>query len=181
MPRPRTPNKQKALEGRHGAEEALKHEPRMPEPESLAPPIRLDRYAKAVWERAAPILDEVGYLKKIDLGLLAQYCVAFGLWLKTYKQWIREGRPSLYTNPNGTMHEHPLIKVWREAQKDALSLGNQLGISPSARSKLGFEFSETVKNRRKYGTGDEETPEKPEVAPPQEETPEQRFFGTGNA
>ncbi|MCY4129013.1 MAG: phage terminase small subunit P27 family [Gammaproteobacteria bacterium] len=162
----------------------MKHEPKVERVDRLEPPIRLDRYAKAVWERAAPILDEVGYLTKIDLGLLAQYCVAFGLWLKTYKEWIREGRPALYKNPNGTMHEHPLIKVWRDAQKDAVSLGNQLGISPTARSKLGFEFSETIKNQRKYGTGDEKAPtekEKPKPPPAVEETPESRFFPSGNA
>ena len=150
----------KAVQGRHGAAEAAAYEPAPGELTRLSSPVRLSAEARAVWEREAPVLREAGMLTRADVMVFAQYCVATGLWRRALKGWREAGEPMMTTGPNGLEYEHPLVKQIRETQRDSQRVAEQLGLTPSARARLGLSLAEQVKQRRLS-----------------RDDPESRFFG----
>lgn len=108
--------------------------------ESMAPPPAVpaapkwfDSEARAEWERVVPQLVELKVLTGLDGGALERYCVAHSNWVKAQLEVQKKG-PVLKT-PFGPQ-KNPAVKIAQDERAAARLLAGELGLSPSARSRV---------------------------------------------
>jgi P27 family predicted phage terminase small subunit len=129
---PPKPRALKKLEGtfrkdRDGGE-VLEPPPGMP-----ARPTWLDKEACAEWDRVVPQLEELGVLTGLDGGALERYCVAHSNWVNAQLDVQKRGR--MLETPFGPQ-KNPMLKVAQDERSSARLLAGELGLSPSARSRV---------------------------------------------
>lgn len=110
---------------------------------TLPPPKDLDPIAKAEWERLIPVLMETGLVKEQDLALLLLYCQYYSDYIKA-RQKLRE-QGFVIQSPTGYMMQNPYVSIARKAGEMMRSILTELGLTPSARRKLGIEIQEPDK------------------------------------
>ena len=136
--RPAKPTKQKVLQGTFREDRANENEPEPMEYEKIPEaPWYLDYYAQKEWERAAPVLIEAGLLTKADLSLFQDYCEVHAHCVRLNRK-MREGDadPYEFVTDNGYRQKTPLISIYEDLVDLKKKLANQLGLSPSARTKI---------------------------------------------
>ena len=105
--------------------------------ERVAPeaPDWLDAEALAEWERIVPALDVLGVLKEADHGMVSAYCETWSRFVTAVRQYRLEG--TTIVNPDtGNLRRHPAVGVAETAAAQLRTLGNELGLSPTAERLL---------------------------------------------
>jgi len=134
----------KRLEGNPGKRPLNKHEPQPGKLVNADCPtvIANDKYARAEWERIAPVLVGMGVLTEADLTALAVYCRTCGEYWRAIEQMDREGGP-LYVSPKtGYAMVSPLFSVAQRCADQMRRLMVEFGLTPAARVKLSVEPEE---------------------------------------
>lgn len=99
---------------------------------AMKPPSDFDDTAKKEWERVIKVLPD-GVLSLLDHGILAAYCSAFSEWRKA------EGKSKgkeVITTPNKSKQINPWLSISRNARKEMWKYAQELGFTPSARTRL---------------------------------------------
>jgi P27 family predicted phage terminase small subunit len=101
-----------------------------PQPEGIVevpePPACLSGVAADEWRVAAGQLIVMGIFSKVDLALLAAYCLSYGVW--------HGAAMALRDNPRLTRNAH--ISIASKAAADMIRLANEFGFSPAARTRI---------------------------------------------
>lgn len=118
-----------------------KNEPK-PKPAIPDPPDHLDAEARTEWARAAPELYALGVLSRNDRAVFAQYCVHWSRWV-TAEKAIKEmasrndvTRGLVIQTTNGNVVQNPMVGVANVSARECLRCAEQLGMTPSARSRI---------------------------------------------
>lgn len=132
------PTAQKKLEGNPGKRKLNGSEPKAT-PGAPDCPAYVTGEARKEWDRVIPLLAEMELLAHADLGTIATYCQAYG---EAFDAQLKLNKEGLTVKVNGQVIPHPLINIRRKAQQMMLSAGSQLGLNPSARSRIHIEKTE---------------------------------------
>jgi P27 family predicted phage terminase small subunit len=132
------PTAKKKLDGNPGHRPLNTAEPEIPTaPVTFdAPPLELlgDVVAQAEWARLAPILRRAGTLTEADRGSLLALCQQWSRYLEANRNVATAGMvvraPSGYPMPN------PYIAIANKALGNCARLWVELGLTPSARSRV---------------------------------------------
>ena len=110
-----------------------------PKPDATMPqcPVWLRAEAKIEWKRVCKSLHECGILTGVDRAALAAYCQAWARWVSAEKQVARQGQ--ILVSGNGGSYINPALNAASMALKELLAFTIQLGMTPSARSRLKVE------------------------------------------
>ncbi len=122
-----------------------------PQPAPALPsvPEHLSAEAKVEWQRVAQELYDLGILTHVDRGVLAAYCQAYGRWQRA-EQAIAEmqkreqtpGGVFVISTVSGNLIQNPMIGVANKAMGDMVRYAAELGMTPSARSRIEAERRE---------------------------------------
>jgi P27 family predicted phage terminase small subunit len=133
------PSALKRLRGNPGRRRLNEHEP---QPRSARkcpePPPWLTPYALERWREVAPELFALGLLTVADVGALAIHCSHYGRWRQAEEQIAR--MPELVATTERGRVADPLVAIAGRAAKDALSSGNEFGLTPSSRTRVRVDF-----------------------------------------
>jgi P27 family predicted phage terminase small subunit len=141
---PPTPMNLRILRGNPSRRPIPKYEP-LPPPTPTCPeaPSYLDTYARAEWQRVAPLLFTVGLLSTIDVALLSVYSAAFSQW-RTAAEMLAKAATDDPKTANGLLVERdsgkipdPLIGIARRAAGQMLRAAVEFAMSPAARARMG--------------------------------------------
>lgn len=111
-------------------------------------PPHLDTVARAEWRRLARPMHDAGVLTIGDRAALAAYCQSYARWVEAEEK-LQE-TPMLLKTPSGYVQQSPWLSI---ANKQLEIMGRfmaELGLTPSARSRLGYGD----------GASDHQTPQK---------------------
>jgi len=136
MPRGRkpTPTKLKLVRNNPGKRKINKREPKPKKPLPLSPPAVLNKLAKKEWQRLAPELSKMGLLTAFDVALFAGYCAAYSTWYEAQGELEKHGR--IVRAANGTPIPSPWLAVANKANEQVVKMGSEMGLTPSARTRL---------------------------------------------
>lgn len=132
---PPKPTKLKRLEGNPGKRKLNTAEPE-PAVECPEPPAILRGEAGLEWVRITQLLTELGLIARTDLAVLTTYCVAWGEFLESQEMLNENGSLLVEVGENGSLQPHPALSIRRRAEKVLLAMAGQLGLSPSARTRI---------------------------------------------
>jgi P27 family predicted phage terminase small subunit len=124
--------------------------PKEPKPPRKLPeaPDHLGGPAQQEWERLALVLYNIGVLKDTDRGAMAAYCQAYGVWVDASRAMAAYGRNDpltkglIYQTKSGNVIQHPMLGVMNKARHDMLKAAIEMGLTPSARSRIIAEAPE---------------------------------------
>jgi P27 family predicted phage terminase small subunit len=119
------------LEGTHE-----KRKPLVAQPRPLMPscPSFLDGAARATWRQVAPALHRLGLLTELDGTILAAFCTAAARWRAAERVLRTEGLTMIV--PQGLL-ARPEVAIARLERAAAVRFGAELGLTPTARARLG--------------------------------------------
>jgi len=132
--RPRTPTALKILRGNPGKRPLPVDEP-TPEPRIPPCPHALDKVARAEWRRIASEVRGLRFVTALDRAALAVYCQSWSEWVRAQEGLAKHGL--LVKTPNGYPIQSPLVSIANRAAKQMLEAAGTLGLTPSARARLG--------------------------------------------
>jgi P27 family predicted phage terminase small subunit len=127
----RTPPHLSVILGNPGKRARPKVVPRKPIPALTrppAPPAFLSAEGRAEFRRPAALLVARGVLTALDLSVLAAYADSVGTWQLASRLLAAEPSP-IVASPSGIKRPHPLVKIARDARRDALRFASELGIA----------------------------------------------------
>jgi P27 family predicted phage terminase small subunit len=116
-----------------------KHEPK---PELAIPPVppELCDDAKLDWGRVAPDLYRAGLMTNLDRAALAGYCAAWGRMVRAERALRKLGDEGadglLIKTAKGNVIQNPLVGIANKAAADMVRFAAELGMTPSARSRV---------------------------------------------
>jgi P27 family predicted phage terminase small subunit len=130
------PSALKMLEGNPGKRRLNESEP---QPGGIPTcPKSLDKAARAEWKRVSKELVAIGLLTSVDRAVLASYCQAWSRWTQATEAF--NTKPVLVVaTKTGYPIQNPLIGIINTAADQMRKLAAELGLSPSARSRLSVE------------------------------------------
>ena len=128
-----TPTAIKELEGNPGHRPLNKNEPK-PLKKAPACPKSLCAEAKKEWRRLCKELEQMGVLTNLDMGVFATYCDAYAKW-KEANDFLNE-RGLFYITPSGYPQQFPQVSIAQNYAKLMNRCAEELGLTPSARSRL---------------------------------------------
>lgn len=143
------------IEGNRG-KRPLPEEPDLYTGEMPEPPPFLNDDALEHWYANVELLFERGVVTKSDGTALATYCQLYGRWAQAERAFAEHQRDfekrkaeaeaagetlpvsSAYLayTPNGASMQHPLIGAANTAARDLMRYAIELGLTPSARTKI---------------------------------------------
>ena len=106
------------------------------------PPDHLGEIAMDEWRRVACEMHACGILTRLDAAALAAYCNAYARWIEAERAIARMAakdpvtRGLLIKTTNGNAIQNPLVGTANTAQRDVVKFAAELGITPSARSRV---------------------------------------------
>lgn len=136
-------------------EEEARPERRMPEP---PPEILAIPEALAEWKRAGPILYRLGLISELDRSVFTSYCIAYARHMSAVRVLTslvekdarrhRKNRTGglLVKGSTNNLVQNPAVRIEREAGRDVLRFAEQLGLTPSARSKIKADTAPNVED-----------------------------------
>ena len=98
----------------------------------MKPPNDLNAEAKKEWNRVVKALPD-GVLSLLDYGILTAYCSAWSEWRTAEAKC--KGKEVIAT-PSGSLQVNPLMSISRNARKEFWKYAQELGFTPSARTRL---------------------------------------------
>jgi len=133
MPGPaRTPTARLKLTGSNKAKYERQDEPD-PVDVSFRAPKYLNKPAREEWDRVVPDLKRMGILSNTDMTILISYCQSWGQYLELQKDIDRDG---FVIEVNGNPKKNPAAACMEEAWKRFIRSGQELGLTPAARTKV---------------------------------------------
>jgi P27 family predicted phage terminase small subunit len=130
---PPKPAKLKKLEGTYRKDRDAGGQALEPPPGVPVRPKWLDKEASAEWDRVVPQLVELKVLTGLDGAALERYCVAHSNWVRAQRD-VQKNGPVVKT-PFGPQ-KNPNVKLAQDERAAARLLAGELGLSPSARSRV---------------------------------------------
>lgn len=131
------PTRLKVIEGNLGKRPINGREPIPPSSRPTCPS-HLSATAKSEWKRLAEQLNRIGLLTQIDRTVLATYCQAYGRWVEAERKLATS--PPLLKTPAGYVQVSPWITISNKQVELMTRLMAELGLSPSARSRLAVQI-----------------------------------------
>ena len=128
-----TPSAIRKLEGNPGHRPINQKEPK-PQKKAPACPKWLSEDARKEWRRLAKKLEALGVLTELDLAVFATYCDAFAKW-KEADEFLTQ-RGLFFITPSGYPQQFPQVAIAQNYAKLMNKCGEQLGLTPSARSRI---------------------------------------------
>lgn len=129
---PKKPSTQEKLEGNPGHRVVNHDEPR-PAGEPVAP-IWLSDAGRVVWGRVIESMGGSGVHTQADENVLAMYCESVADFVFLTTQLLVEGET--LTSRLGGIKRNPASVARNEARSAVLRFAGELGLTPSARTKL---------------------------------------------
>jgi len=128
------PTHLKVLEGNRGHRKLEPH--REPAPRNPRPrcPHYLRGEARKRFQLLARELYRTGILTIVDTDILAVYCEAYGRWREASAEL--KTQTYIIQTTNGNWIQNPLVGLVNKAEQQMLKAAEQLGMSPSARSRI---------------------------------------------
>lgn len=108
-------------------------------PERPYCPDYLSTYAKSVWRRIVPQLDDMGVLARIDRETLAILCETVAKWREAAEVMQRG---ILTTGQRGEAVKNPAWQIYRDSARLISQYSAMFGLSPSDRARLFGDFGE---------------------------------------
>lgn len=139
--RPKKPTAQKAFEGTLRADRQVENE-MMPSKIEYVPsaPKYLSAAAKKEWKLVCSELIKLDMLTGVDLSLLSAYCREMGEYIIACEKLNDPGIGYVMDikRPDGSIYSQvtPWVSIKNQSLKNAQSLANQFGFTPSARARL---------------------------------------------
>jgi len=127
------PTATRAAEGNPGRRPLNQHEPRLP-PKAPPCPRHLDAEAKREWKRVVKLLGGAGIITQVDRGVLSAYCRAWSLYVEADRAVQRYGL--MLMSEKKVPYQSPYLNTMTAALKDVRSYAAELGMTPSARSRV---------------------------------------------
>lgn len=136
-----TPTALKKLKGER--KDRINHDEPQPDIGKPDRPQLLSTEAKREWNRIAGELARIGVLALVDRATLAAYCEAWAEWARLTKetQQIVANGEQYITGANGVFYAHPTFKLRDQANSYFLKCAAELGLTPSARSRIKVDPS----------------------------------------
>jgi P27 family predicted phage terminase small subunit len=106
---------------------------------SITPPEELTGDALREWNRLIPMLDKMGRIHNVDLGVLSVYCQAWASWLDCQRFLAKQGPTYVVKDKDGRLKfvgQFPQVAIANRAALQLKALANDLGLSPSGRARL---------------------------------------------
>jgi P27 family predicted phage terminase small subunit len=127
---------QRKLEGNPGRRPFNPHEPELPPPPDDTPPLELvdDRVATAEWARLLPLLRRAHAITEGDRGSLLALCQQWSRYLTAHNHVASSGM--VVRSPSGYPMPNPYIGIANKALGNCMKLWAELGLTPSARSRV---------------------------------------------
>lgn len=107
------------------------------------PPDYLSDRLADEWALVWAYLDESGQGHRVDASLVESYIAALHLADRARIEHEDAGAPLTATGSTGQPVEHPLLRLQRDAMRDAARYGAALGISPTSRARLNVKAPTT--------------------------------------
>ncbi len=124
---------------------------------SQKPPNWMNRQAKRAWEEIAPELNKLGLLTVLDRQSLARYCCAHARWMRA-EQWLDENSDTYpLRDDKGRIKyvaQFPQVSISKNFANLANALGQDFGLSPSARVRLHAGPRDDGDKKDKYFFGE---------------------------
>lgn len=98
------------------------------------PPAVLSGQALIEWRRVTRILHDMGLLTRADTDVVALYCQALAQWKDSTKHVKDEG--AVIMTKSGYPIQNPHLSVANRCSRDMQRLQAELGLTPSARTRL---------------------------------------------
>lgn len=102
------------------------------------PELAGDRVARAEWRRLAPILRTARQISEADRGVLIALCVE---WSR-YRAACKAARALTVKTKNGYEVNNPALAIADRSLRALLKLWNELGCTPSSRSRIAMVAAE---------------------------------------
>ena len=115
-------------------------------------PGHLAKEAKKEWKRIAGVLYDAGILTDLDRTALEAYCA----WVAIHQQAIAEimSDGACVKTGTGSVKSHPSVKLAKDAIVQVRLLGEQFGLTPAARGRVGLEVTPPEPAKPKGGFGE---------------------------
>lgn len=106
------------------------------EDEFAIPPEHLPEMAQQLWRRDVQKLVALGTVDRVDYAALEAMCIFYARAMGARR--IIESEGYIAVAKNGTMREHPAMKIERESWSKYLGIAEQFGLTPVSRARLGL-------------------------------------------
>lgn len=148
------PTRIKQLEGNPGKRSLNKKEPQPANKEPECPSF-LTKYARIEFKRVCFELREMGILHSADTGVIACLAEAWADWRKAREEIAKKGRWTEEKAMSGAIYyaHYPWMTLEKKAKADILKFSVELGLSPSARSRIQITEKAQVDEMEKYLSG----------------------------
>ena len=106
---------------------------------AAAAPPELAAAARQVWERLAPELARLKFLRETDRGAFARYCEYLAGWWIFTAALRTEGETYLAKsehNPDGLLRINPKFLLRERLERHLVNLEDRFGLSPMARQQI---------------------------------------------
>ena len=128
------PTALKLLHGNPGQRRLNAAEPIHPILAPDCPDALRDPIARAEWDRIAPMLIAQGQVMTVDRATLIGYCHKYGQWQALEIEAAKH--PFIVKSPAGHPIQNPALNLANKAFHLMLKAAVELGITPSARSRI---------------------------------------------
>jgi P27 family predicted phage terminase small subunit len=119
-------------------------------------PAFLLKEARKAWRARCGDLYAAGLITKLDRSAFAAYAQAFGRWEKAERMLAEleriepaSGGLTIITTA-GNLMMHPLLIIARQAQADMMRYAAEIGLTPSARSRINATPEEIDPNDKYF-------------------------------
>ncbi len=133
------PTAVKKLEGTYREDRDNLNTPEF-EPFTTAPscPTYITGKARTAWQKHSKLLTDAGVLTPSDLHAMEAYCVTYSQWRDAVKELAKTNGMVQWVGKPGEEYQKPsaYITIAKDAQAAMRQWMNELGITPSSRSKV---------------------------------------------
>lgn len=145
MARPSKPTALKVIEGNPGKRALNKQEPDPTYLTDMTAPAWLHPAARDIWDEVAPRLAEAKLLTEVDVQMLAMGCVAIAQHRQAVKRTGEDLVKSKFELGDDDQpvyvgeHINPWMLVQSMSFKQAMTVFQQFGMSPAARTRIAIQ------------------------------------------
>jgi P27 family predicted phage terminase small subunit len=109
----------------------------------IPPPPYLSGYAKEEWIKVAKQLFYLKLLTRVDVSVLAAYCMAYQRWRQAEEALQELGaqlplKGLMMRVGGGALVRNPLVAIAQHAAADMVRYGAEFGLSPAARAHIAL-------------------------------------------
>ena len=128
------PTALKRLKGNPGRRKLNDAEPQPRQAGQPSAPKWLPEAAREEWRRVVNELHATGVLTTVDLAVLEAYCISYANWRDA--EILLKTQPRVIESDKGNLYISPWANEARACMRDMLKMAQELGMTPSARSRI---------------------------------------------